>query len=116
MTRRGETAMNIYTFADKVERVSFVNGAVLLSFSSYDPAENTFRNVLTIKLSLKNFLHTFRGMQEFHSRLMNDGVKETAAVEAESTPAVKQDPAVKPEEKARPRRAKRRKTATREQE
>lgn len=108
--------MNIYTFADKVERVSFVNGAVVLSFSSYDTAENTFRNVLTIKLSLKNFLHTFRGMQEFHSRLMNDGVKDAAAVEAESTPAVKQEPAAKPEEKARPRRAKRRKTATREQE
>ena len=109
--------MNIYTFADKVERVSFVNGAVLLSFSSYDPAEKTFRNVFTIKLSLQNFLHTFRGMQEFHSRLMNDGVKDvTAAVEAESTPAAKQEPAVKPEGKARPRRAKRRKTATREQE
>ena len=103
--------MNIYTFADKIERVSFVNGAVVLSFSSYDTAENALRNVITIKLSLQNFLSMFRVMQEFHNRLTNGVVEnETAAVEAESTPAAKQEPAAKPEGKARPRRAKRRKT------
>ena len=107
--------MNINTYADKIERMTLVNGGIVLSFSSYDPTENTFRNVLTIKLSLQNFLSSFRVMQEFHERLTNGGANSVpAAVEAGSTPDNQQEPAEKPVEKPRTRRAKRRKTATSE--
>ena len=105
--------MSIYKFADKVDRISLVNGVVVLSFSSYEPSTSTFRNVVTIKLSLQNSLQMFRVMQEFHAQLIANGVNsEAVAANAVSTQKQELELAAKPEEKARPRRAKRRKTAT----
>lgn len=105
--------MSMYKFADKVDRISLVNGVVVLSFSSYDTSKSTFRNVVTIKLSLQNSLQMFRVMQEFHAQLLAEGVNsEDVSAKAGSTQMQEQEPAAKPEEKARPRRAKRRKTAT----
>lgn len=98
-------------FADKMERITFANGMVDLSFSSYDVSANSFRNVLTVKLSLQSLLDLFRMMQEFHGKLIaRPETAKTAEVEAVPTPEPEQEVAAKP----RPRRAKRRKTAEKE--
>ena len=98
--------LNVYRFADKLERISFVGNGVLMNFASFDVSAGDFTPVVSVRVSLAGFLQMAGVFEEFHKKFMAQGGA------ADSVPAVPKQEEAAADEPVRPkRRAKRRKAA-----